>query len=153
MELNLYTNDQIDQERADWVKKIVQFTIDELNLTKEIELSIHFVDIAEIHSINKKYRDTDRPTDVISFAIEDGDETVFEQFEDIVEEDVGDLFICLEVVADHAKEYGHSLDRELGYTIVHGILHLNGYDHIEKDDEEKMISLQEKILTEFGLEK
>jgi metalloprotein, YbeY/UPF0054 family len=66
---------------------------------------------------------------------------------------LGDLFISVEIVDEHAKEYEHSFDRELGYTIVHGILHLNGYDHIKKEDEKVMIGLQEKILSAYGLEK
>lgn len=154
MELNLFANDQIDDKRVRWVENIVDFTSEELKINELTEVSIHFVDKEEIHRINKEYRDTDRPTDVISFAIEDGeDEEFMEQFEEIEEHDIGDLFICKEVVADHAKEYEHSFDRELGYTIVHGILHLSGYDHIKPEDEKVMIGLQEKVLTKFGLEK
>lgn len=154
MELNLFTNNQIDDERIKWVENIVDFASKELKIDDLTEVSIHFVDKDEIHRINKEYRDTDRPTDVISFAIEDGDEEDFmEQFNEIEDHDIGDLFICKEVVEAHANEYGHSFDRELGYTIVHGILHLSGYDHIKPEDEKVMIGLQEKVLTKFGLEK
>jgi len=75
------------------------------------------------------------------------------QFNQLLSIDLGDLFISVEIVDEHAKEYEHSFDRELGYTIVHGILHLNGYDHIKKEDEKVMIGLQEKILSAYGLEK
>lgn len=154
MELNLFENDQITEERSQWVQKLIKFTADELNISEETEVSIHFVDIDEIHRINREYRDTDRPTDVISFAIEDGENDEFlDQFEDMVERDIGDLFICPEVVEDHAKEYEHSFDRELGYTLVHGILHLSGYDHIKPEEEKVMIGLQEQVLSGFGLEK
>lgn len=154
MELNLFENNQINEKRATWVQELVAFTAKELNIPEETEVSIHFVDIDEIHRINKEYRDTDRPTDVISFAIEDGeDDNLFGQFDGMIERDIGDLFICPEVVENHAKEYLHSYDRELGYTLVHGILHLSGYDHIDPEDEKIMIGLQEKVLTNFGLEK
>lgn len=154
MELNLFENNQISEKRSHWVKELIKFTADELNISEETEVSIHFVDIDEIHRINREYRDTDRPTDVISFAIEDGENDEFlDQFEDMVERDIGDLFICPEVVENHAKEYEHSFDRELGYTLVHGILHLSGYDHIKPEEEKVMISLQEQVLSGFGLEK
>ncbi|MGR3741747.1 rRNA maturation RNase YbeY [Companilactobacillus sp. DQM5] len=153
MELNLFANNQIDGKRIKWVEDLVNFTADELKISDLTEVSIHFVDINEIHRINKEYRNTDRPTDVISFAIEDEEEEFMDQFDDILEHDIGDLFICKEVVDNHAKEYEHSFDRELGYTIVHGILHLSGYDHIKPEEEKEMIGLQEKVLTKFGLEK
>ncbi|MQS76053.1 rRNA maturation RNase YbeY [Companilactobacillus halodurans] len=156
MDLEIYNDDNlIDQTRENWVKDIVQFTFNKLELKDNTQLSIHFVTKDKIHEINKKYRDTDRATDVISFAINDGEDSLDyleAQIPDLPV-DLGDLFISVEIVDEHAKEYEHSFDRELGYTIVHGILHLNGYDHIKKEDEKVMIGLQEKILSAYGLEK
>ncbi|WP_129044978.1 rRNA maturation RNase YbeY [Companilactobacillus metriopterae] len=156
MELEIFNDDNlIDQTRVDWIEELVQFASNKLNLKDNTELSIHVVSVEEIHEINKKYRNVDRPTDVISFAINDGDEGL-----DFIESqipdlpiDLGDLFISTDIVAEHAEEYDHSFDREFGYTIVHGILHLNGYDHIELSEEEEMIGLQETILSDFGLKK
>ncbi|GEO77986.1 metalloprotease [Companilactobacillus mindensis DSM 14500] len=156
MDLEIFNDDNlIDQDRENWIKDIVQFAFNKLELKDNTQLSIHIVTKDKIHEINKKYRDTDRATDVISFAINDGEDSLDyleAQIPDLPV-DLGDLFISVEIVAEHAKEYEHSFDRELGYTIVHGILHLNGYDHIKPEDEKVMIGLQEKILSAYGLEK
>lgn len=90
----------------------------------------------------KKYRGKDRPTDVISFAIEDGlDEDFMSAFSDDPDfvEDIGDLFLCPEVIKRHSVEYETGFNREFGYTLVHGYLHLNGYDHIEDDEAKVML--------------
>lgn len=156
MDLEIFNDDKlIDEKRENWVKDLVKFTFNDLELKDSTELSIHFVTKDKIHEINKEYRDVDRATDVISFAINDGEDSldyIESQIPDLPV-DLGDLFISVEIVDEHAKDYGHSFDRELGYTIVHGILHLNGYDHIKPEDEKVMIELQEKILSAYGLEK
>ena len=114
-------------------------------------VSVTLVDNRYIHRINKKYRGIDRPTDVISFAFLDGgvsyDKILFN--EGMVA--LGDIYISVEKAKEQAEEYHHSLKRELSFLFVHGLLHLLGYDHMEKEDEEKMFSLQEKILKERGL--
>ena len=156
MNLNLYNDEKIvDAGRENWVKDLVKYTAEQLELDDNVEVSIHFVSKDEIQKINREYRDKDRATDVISFAIEDEDSDEINELlaEEGMERDIGDLFISPEIVEEHAKEYEHSVDRELGYTIVHGILHLNGYDHIDPDDEKKMIGLQNQILDGFGLTK
>ncbi|AKP66610.1 rRNA maturation RNase YbeY [Companilactobacillus ginsenosidimutans] len=156
MDLEIYNDDNlIDETRQKWVEDLVDFAANDLELDENTQLSIHFVTKDKIHEINKKYRDTDRATDVISFAINDGEDSLdyIEQQIPDLPVDLGDLFISVEIVKEHADEYEHSFDRELGYTIVHGILHLNGYDHIKPEDEKVMIGLQEKILSAYGLKK
>jgi probable rRNA maturation factor len=156
MDLEIFNDDNlIDEKRQEWVEDLADFAARELELDENTQLSIHFVTKDEIHEINKKYRDVDRATDVISFAINDGEDSLdyLEQQIPDLPIDLGDLFISVEIVKEHADDYEHSFDRELGYTIVHGILHLNGYDHIESDDEKVMIGLQEKILSAYGLKK
>ncbi|MFD1471244.1 rRNA maturation RNase YbeY [Companilactobacillus mishanensis] len=156
MELEIFNDDKlIDEDRQKWVEDLVDFAASELELAENTQLSIHFVSKDEIHEINKKYRDVDRATDVISFAINDGEDSLdyIEQQIPDLPVDLGDLFISVEIVDEHAKDYEHSFDRELGYTIVHGILHLNGYDHIKPEDEKVMIGLQEKVLSAYGLKK
>lgn len=156
MDLEIFNDDNlIDKARKDWVEDLVDFTSNELELAENTQLSIHFVTKDKIHEINKEYRDVDRPTDVISFAINDGEDSLdyIEQQIPDLPVDLGDLFISVEIVKEHADDYEHSFDRELGYTIVHGILHLNGYDHIQPEDEKVMIGLQEKILSAYGLKK
>lgn len=156
MDLEIFNDDNlIDKARQEWVEDLVDFTSNELELDENTQLSIHFVTKDKIHEINKEYRDVDRPTDVISFAINDGEDSLdyIEQQIPDLPVDLGDLFISVEIVKEHADDYEHSFDRELGYTIVHGILHLNGYDHIQPEDEKVMIGLQEKILSAYGLKK
>ncbi|WP_125768069.1 rRNA maturation RNase YbeY [Companilactobacillus furfuricola] len=156
MDLEIFNDDNlIGEARQKWVEDLADFAATDLELADNTQLSIHFVTKNEIHEINKKYRDVDRATDVISFAINDGEDSLdyLEQQIPDLPVDLGDLFISVEIVKEHADEYEHSFDRELGYTIVHGILHLNGYDHIEPEDEKVMIGLQEKILSAYGLKK
>jgi len=109
-------------------------------------ISVTFVDKSTIHEINKTYRHVDRETDVISFAFLDGEpnkKKILKAKNDVV---LGDVYICIDVAKEHAKEYGHSEERELKFLFVHGLLHLLGYDHMTKEDEQIMFPLQEEIL-------
>ena len=100
----------------------------------EKELSLILVDLEEITRINKEYRNKDYATDVISF--EDGED----------EEYLGDIFISVDKAIEQAKEYGHSIEREFAFLLVHGVLHLHGYDHIEYEEEQEMFKVQKEIL-------
>lgn len=112
----------------------------------ELEFSIIIVDNKRIHEINKEYRGIDRPTDVISFALEDSEGVELENYRIL-----GDIYISIDKVKEQAKEYGHSEKRELAFLTVHGFLHLLGYDHMEKEEEKIMFSKQEEILNGFGI--
>lgn len=112
---------------------------------RKIIMNIIFVNDDEIHKINKDYRNIDRVTDVISFALNDEKDFL------IKTEEIGDIFICIDQAKRQAEEYNHSLDRELGFLAVHGYLHLNGYDHMTKEDEEIMFKKQEEILEKANL--
>ena len=130
-----------------FIRKIVKYTLKKMDALNS-EVNIIFVDLNEIHEINKQYRGIDRPTDVISFALEDNeDNTVYE------ERVLGDIYICLEKVHEQAKEYGHSETREMAFLTVHGLLHLLGYDHMKKEDEKVMFGLQEEILDKYGIKR
>ena len=99
-----------------------------------------------IHNINRDYRHIDRPTDVISFAFLDGTEgkdKIFQSGEMVV---LGEIYISFDKAREQAVSYGHSLDRELKFLFVHGILHLLGYDHMTPEDEKVMFALQDEIL-------
>ncbi len=100
----------------------------------------------EIHKLNKTYRNIDRPTDVLSFALEENDDIPLENIRFL-----GDIYISLDKAKEQSREYNHSLLRELAFLSVHGLLHLLGYDHMNKDDEKIMFSLQERILSEYGI--
>lgn len=111
----------------------------------DASFSVIIVDNKKIHEINKQYRGIDRPTDVISFALEEDEDY------EVKMRLLGDIYISIDKVYEQAKEYGHSVKRELFFLVTHGFLHLLGYDHMEKKDEEVMFSLQEKILNEYGV--
>lgn len=108
-------------------------------------VSISLVDQDLIQHINRDYRHIDKVTDVISFAFLDNEDraSILANEGEVV---LGDIYICLDVAKRQALEYGHSLDRELRFLFIHGLLHLLGYDHMTKEDEEIMFPLQEKIL-------
>ena len=117
-----------------------------LDLSFEPIVSVSIISNKHIHRINKKYRNIDRPTDVISFAFLDGDEHRSELFKSNSVVPLGDIYISYEKAQEQAQEYGHSIDREMSFLFVHGLLHLLGYDHMSKEDEEIMFPLQEEIL-------
>ena len=128
------------------LRKTYKILKKELCLKKHIASYI-YVDLNEIHRINKEYREIDRPTDVISFAYVDNCDS-----EDLPLE-LGDVFICKEKVFEQANEYKHSVLRECAFLITHGILHLLGYDHMNKEDEQIMFGLQDRILSELKIER
>lgn len=136
------TEEKIEKK---FIRDIVKHTFKKLNVGK-CEVNIIFVDINEIHEINKSFRGIDRPTDVISFALEDNDDMCMSD-----ERILGDIYICMEKIHEQAKEYGHSEKREMAFLTVHGLLHLLGYDHMEKEEEKIMFNLQEEILDELGI--
>ncbi|UQS83542.1 rRNA maturation RNase YbeY [Bombilactobacillus thymidiniphilus] len=154
MNLEIYDDNQlVDDKHQQLARELFDYGAKQIDLPADTEASITFSTLDEIHKINLKYRQMDRPTDVISFAIEDADDTSVLEMELGIPRNIGDLFICPEIVQKQAVEYGHSLEREFGYTVIHGLLHLSGYDHIQDDEAEVMFSLQEKILDNFGLQR
>lgn len=124
------------------------------------EVVLTFVNDEEIHQLNLSYRGIDRPTDVLSFAMQ---ETVDEELEITYEleegeeepEDfsdvLGDIIISVTRAKAQSEEYGHSIAREIGFLFVHGFLHLIGYDHQDEASEKKMLEKQERILQSIGL--
>lgn len=112
----------------------------------ELEFSVIIVDNKKIHEINREYRKIDRPTDVISFALEDNEEIQFDHYRVL-----GDIYISIDKVREQAKTYGHSEKRELAFLTIHGFLHLLGYDHMKPEEEKIMFAKQEEILNGFGI--
>lgn len=150
---------KVSPEQQDLVTSLLEEAGRELTLADDTEMSVTFVDNAEIQAINKEFRHKDAPTDVISFAIEDEGENepdiIFPDGEAsaLFPTDLGDIFISIDRAHEQAIEYGHSDERELGFLAVHGFLHLNGYDHMTPEDEEVMFGLQRKILDNYGLQR
>ena len=125
----------------------VKYVCKKLELDK-CEFNIIIVDNDKIHEINRDYRDVDRETDVISFAMEDNMDIEYEDFRLL-----GDIYISIDKCYSQAKEYGHSKVREICFLATHGILHLLGYDHMNGEDEEKMFSLQNELLDGFDIKR
>lgn len=118
---------------------------------EEAEVSLMLVDDQRIHTLNLEYRGVDRPTDVLSFALqEELDEEPDSEFEDDM---LGDIVISAERAREQAKEYGHSFEREIVYLAVHGTLHLLGYDHEEEPDKQEMRSKEEEVMALLRLER
>ncbi len=122
-------------------------TLEVLDIKDEMDLSLIIVGKTKIRSINKNYRNIDRVTDVISFANIDSED--YDYLAQDGEVNLGDIFINVDRVKSQAKKYGHSVKREFVFLFVHGMLHLLGYDHMEKEDEKIMFSLQDKIIGEL----
>ncbi len=153
--MNIYMTDEnnrLTEEQRQLVESILIYTAEQEEVDPNSELSVTFVSNDEIQEINREWRGKDQATDVISFAMEElgEDEIDFGLLEDepIV---LGDLIISVERCREQAAEYGNHFERELGFLAVHGFLHLLGYDHIEKADEEVMTKRQEEILHHFEL--
>ncbi len=117
-----------------------------LSLDSHLCVSVIFVTADQIHMINREYRQTDRPTDVISFALRDSTDD-YEMIEG--KEELGDIFINVQAIVDQAAAYGHSMRREACFLFTHGLLHLCGYDHMTKQEEQEMFHLQDVILDEI----
>ena len=147
----------VTDHQLDLVRGVLEYAANYLSLPESTEMSVTLMDNKHIHEINKKYRGIDKPTDVISFAMEeDGDEgdiILPSDMEFEMPKNLGDLMISMEKVAEQAEYLGHSQDRELGFLTVHGFLHLNGYDHMKAEDEKEMFSLQDEILDGYGLQR
>ncbi len=137
------TNEDLDLY-MDKLYGLLEFALKREKL-ENVEFNIIFVDINKIHEINKTYRGIDRPTDVISFALEDNMDIKLDH------RLLGDIYICLERAHEQAIEYNHSYLRELSFLMIHGLLHLLGYDHMEPEEEKIMFSKQEDILNEYGI--
>lgn len=134
-------------ENLDTLNNYLNFLVKKRNLEDAI-FNIIFVTSEKIHEINKEYRNVDRVTDVISFALEDSIEGYVEEIRML-----GDIYICIEKMKEQAELYNHSVLREMCFLTTHGLLHLLGYDHMEEDDEKVMFSLQEELLNEYGIKR
>ena len=136
-----------DIKEIEDIKKVIDLAIKYENLDNVV-FNIILVNNEYIHHLNKDYRNIDRETDVITFALEDYDDIKYDDFRLL-----GDIYISVDKAYSQAIEYGHSFKREICFLAVHGFLHLLGYDHMNKEDEEIMFTRQEEILNEAGITK
>lgn len=113
------------------------------------EVCVTFVDNEEIHRLNKKFREKDSATDVLSFPL--GENGIYDANPDTGAKQLGDVVISLERAEEQAAEFGHSLQREVCYLTVHSMLHLLGYDHMEPDEKAVMRKKEESVMSLIGL--
>lgn len=138
-----------EKETMNEIKKVL-IKAAELEKLPPVSVTIMIVDNEQIQTFNRKYRQKDVPTDVLSFPLyENIEEWVKEDWEDSVQ--LGDIIISLPKAREQAIDYGHSLKREILFLAVHGFLHLIGYDHETKEEEEEMFALQEQVLSQLGI--
>lgn len=139
------------------IRSVYQGALDYLNLKDEFESSLSFTDEETIRELNKTHRGSDSVTDVLSFP------NVELRFPVNIKDypldinpasgrlPLGDIIICEARGKEQAKEYGHTEAREYAFLALHGILHLFGFDHINKEDEGKMLSAQRAVLEALGI--
>ncbi len=149
-----------DFDYEDIAKKVIEASLDFEDFPYEVEVSLTITDNDRIHEINKEFRDTDRPTDVLSFPLLEyssaGDFSFLDEVDDCFNPDtgevmLGDIIISIDKVKEQAKSYGHSVLREYAFLITHSMLHLMGYDHMTEDEAKDMEDRQRKILEDLGI--
>ena len=151
----------VSEEIIKQTQDILEFAAQKTGKEKK-EMAVTFVTNERSHELNLEYRDTDRPTDVISLeykpeldiAVDEEDLLDHPELAEMLEDFdayIGELFITVDKAREQAEEYGHSFEREMGFLAVHGFLHINGYDHYTPEEEAEMFGLQEEILTAYGL--
>lgn len=143
----IFNETEKEIKEIDKLEKYMNFVVDKLDLKKAI-FNIIFVNSEEIHKINKEYRNVDRITDVISFALEDNKDISYKDFRLL-----GDIYIAIEVAYSQALEYNHSTEREVCFLSTHGLLHLLGYDHMKEEDEKIMFGKQKELLDAYEIKR
>ena len=152
---------QVSEEILKQTQEILEFAAQKTGKENK-EMAVTFVSNERSHELNLEYRNTDRPTDVISLeykpeldiAVDEEDLLDHPELAEMLEDFdayIGELFISVDKAREQAEEYGHSFEREMGFLAVHGFLHINGYDHYTPEEEAEMFGLQEEILTAYGL--
>ena len=150
----VYKDVQENEKYEKIVKKVLEQCFKEEDmLDSKLYITITFTTPQNIKEINKKYRNIDKATDVLSFPMFEKDEleTKIKNKDYVCEDVLGDIIISIEKVQEQAEEYGHSFERELSYMIVHGFYHLMGYDHIKEEDKIIMRPKEEYVLGNLGI--
>ncbi|MBV5122784.1 rRNA maturation RNase YbeY [Bacillus halotolerans] len=143
----------VSEEMLKEVENLLQFAAEREGVQDQAEVSVTIVTNEDIQQINKEYRGKDTPTDVISFALEEEGEDEVEIVGAEMPPVLGDIIISADRTREQAEEYNHSFKRELGFLVVHGFLHLLGYDHMTKEEEEEMFTKQKDLLDAYGLKR
>lgn len=142
---DIINNSNYEVEEFEILEKYTKHITKKLKIEQAI-FNIILVDETKIHELNKNYRGVDRKTDVITFALEDGN-----SFKNPEIRMLGDIYLCVPVAYEQAEIYGHSRIREICFLATHGVLHLLGYDHMDETEEREMFSLQEELLNSYEI--
>lgn len=145
------------------IKSAINTSLEILGITILVDLSVMIVDNSEMQSINLEQRNIDAPTDVLSFPMFEFSGFTIEEINETLKNEpkdpesgaiyIGDMVISWEKVIEQALNYNHSLERELAFLVVHSMLHMMGYDHMNESDETKMLTMQTAILNQMGLKR
>ena len=159
--MNIYIDsEEISEKFKKLMEKLLKTTIKLSKCgLKKVRVEVSFVDKKEIKRLNKEFRQIDKETDVLSFPVLDLVPMQKVSIKDFMEDFdpetkslmLGDIIICNDVAKKNAEEYGHSYEREVCYLVVHGCLHLLGYDHMEEEDKKLMRAMEETVLTKYKI--
>ena len=145
--INFFNETEKEIVDLDTLKELINYAVKKEKKEK-IEFSIIFIDNKKMKTLNKRYRNINKTTDVLTFVLSEN--------EDIIDrglELLGDIYISIDKAEEQSIEYGHSFLREVSFLMIHGFLHLLGYDHMNIKDERKMFDRQEEILNEYGIKR
>ncbi|MDD4027462.1 MAG: rRNA maturation RNase YbeY [Bacilli bacterium] len=145
--IEIFNETKYDVREISEMKKLIKYALKYEKLDN-VEFDIILVDNTKIKELNRDYRKIDKETDVISFAFEDYKPVIYDKIRVL-----GDIYISLDKAKEQANDYDHSLLRELCFLMIHGFLHLLGYDHINEEDEKIMFKKQKEILENYGIKK
>lgn len=154
-------NSRIDEKIMQNLTKVYEAVADFAHLPKRIKVNLSFVDEKTIRKLNKDTRNIDKVTDVLTYPyveLRPKEKLKLSDYELEIDPDdnrllIGDIYICIKRAEEQSKEYGHSLNREMCFLFCHGLLHILGYDHIKKEDEEVMTGLQTEILDKLNIKR
>jgi len=151
MNILLRNNQQSHEVDLLKLRQVAQFLLRTMHCEERCEASITLVDDNAIHLLNKQYRGIDRPTDVLSFALQE-DQECSPSTEELAEQPLvlGDVIISTDTAQCQANEHGHSLEKEIWILLIHGMLHLLGYDHEHDEDAEEMETLERRLLNDIS---
>ncbi len=151
--MEIYILDKVEQTYLSHkqIEELLSFALSYLNKKESTEVSVVLTDAKEVHQLNRDYRGIDSPTDVLSFAQIENTDDALEQEDIEVEEDLlGDIILAVDVVNAQAPEFGNTTQEEMNFMLIHGLLHLLGYDHMEDDEAEIMEALEDEILNAYA---
>ncbi|MFA5409417.1 MAG: rRNA maturation RNase YbeY [Bacilli bacterium] len=146
-DVSFVNNTDEDIKELNVLEALINYAISYEKISNVI-FSVVFISDAEIHKMNNQYRGIDRATDVLSFAFEDNNDVSNDSVRML-----GEIYISLDKAHEQALAYGHSYLRELSFLMIHGFLHLLGYNHMEEEEEKEMFARQEAILDGYGIKR